>query len=184
MAAAGPECALPDPPLNPKRPVCRFAGECRIGIDTFRGRNQMDENTVRQKARDAIAAGKLPIRRPERMWGGPGTGAACAICAQPLKPDQMGFELEFSRHTGAPAAVNYHTHVQCFAAWEFERDNLDESSRTVGEPTVLAADSSAAGGTAESASGALVSAHMLPAAPIEGTIAHRERERTYRRGSA
>ena len=39
----------------------------------------------------------LPNRRPDRTWGGPGVGAACAVCALPVNPDQMEFEIEFAR---------------------------------------------------------------------------------------
>ncbi len=87
----------------------------------------MDESTLRQQACEALQTGKLPHRRPERMWGGPGTGAACTICGKPLQPEEMGFELEFAfdgEHTGV---VNHQVHVRCFAAWEFERDDVETS---------------------------------------------------------
>jgi hypothetical protein len=42
-----------------------------------------DELILREKAREAIRSGKLPGRRPDRTWAGPGLGVACAICALP-----------------------------------------------------------------------------------------------------
>jgi hypothetical protein len=62
--------------------------------------------------------GKLPNRRPDRLWGGPGGGANCAICTIPVERHQLEFELEFTRN-GEGAGVNkYHVHVRCLAAWE------------------------------------------------------------------
>jgi hypothetical protein len=81
----------------------------------------MDESKLREKAREAIQAGKLPDRRPERMWGGPGVGASCVICDKPVTREEAEFELEFAQDDGNPSARNYHIHVRCFAAWEFER---------------------------------------------------------------
>ena len=33
-----------------------------------------DEQILREKAREAVRSGKLPARRPDRTWGGPGLG--------------------------------------------------------------------------------------------------------------
>ena len=54
----------------------------------------VDESTLREKARQLIQSGKLPARRPERMWGGRGTGDRCAICDHPADPDKFEFELQ------------------------------------------------------------------------------------------
>ena len=91
-----------------------------------------DENALRQKAREAIQAGKLPNRRPERMWGGPGNGADCAICGESLSRDEVGFDLQYDQD-GEHPGVNHQVHVRCFAAWERERENLSADS-TPGPP--------------------------------------------------
>ena len=80
----------------------------------------MDETDVREKARQVLRDGKLPSRRPDRTWGGPGVGAACAICDLPLRRDELEFEIEFAREIDAELD-KYHVHIRCFAAWEFER---------------------------------------------------------------
>jgi hypothetical protein len=87
-----------------------------------------DEETLREKAREAIEAGKLPSRRPERMWGGPGAGAHCRICDKLVEPDEVEFELEFMRDDESRGKDNYHVHLRCFAAWEFERQNFEPAS--------------------------------------------------------
>ena len=80
-----------------------------------------DEQLLRAKARAVVQHGKLPRRRPDRTWGGPGVGAACAICEEPVTSDQMEFEIQF-RHDGkSPGLDRFHVHIRCFAAWEFER---------------------------------------------------------------
>jgi hypothetical protein len=87
----------------------------------------MDEATVREKARAVIQSGKLPSWRPDRTWGGPGVGALCPICDLPVRPTDMEFEIQFARDGSNPGLDKFHVHLQCFAAWEFERQSLDES---------------------------------------------------------
>ena len=84
----------------------------------------MDEHDLREQARTVIEAGKLPARRPDRTWGGPGVGAPCAVCGVPVGKDQLEFEIQFARDGDNPGLDKYHVHVRCFAAWEFERGSL------------------------------------------------------------
>ena len=79
-----------------------------------------DEGIARERARAAIRAAMIPIRRPDRVWGGPGAGAPCAVCELPITRDQL--ELEFDQ-VGAPDTL--HFHIRCFAAWELERTKVE-----------------------------------------------------------
>ena len=80
-----------------------------------------DEPRLREQARHAIQNGKLPRRAADRTWGGPGVGAACAVCERPMTKAEMEIEIEVG-HDGADSALaKYHLHPRCFAAWEFER---------------------------------------------------------------
>ena len=81
-----------------------------------------DETFLRAKAREAVRTGKLPSRRPDRPWGGPGVNAPCAVCREPVTKDQLEFEVQFARDGDNPGLDKFHVHVRCFAAWEFERD--------------------------------------------------------------
>jgi hypothetical protein len=81
----------------------------------------MEEQALRVRVREALQAGQLPNRRPDRTWGGPGLGAVCAVCDLPVERDQTEFEIEFARDSDYPGLDTYHVHTQCFAAWEFER---------------------------------------------------------------
>jgi hypothetical protein len=80
-----------------------------------------DESVLRQKAREAIAAGTLPNRRPDGMWGGSGVGARCAICLAPVTQDEVEYEIEFARGGDDTGRDSYHIHVPCLAAWLCER---------------------------------------------------------------
>ncbi len=80
-----------------------------------------DEARLREQARAAVQTGKLPARLPDRTWGGPGVGAPCSVCDQPVAKDQMEFEIQFVRDGDNPGLDRFHVHVRCFAAWEFER---------------------------------------------------------------
>ena len=83
-----------------------------------------DEDVLRARARAALRAGRLPNERPERIWGGPGMGERCAVCAERIERQQAEFELQFGKASGEmPAVGTHHVHVRCFAAWEFERQN-------------------------------------------------------------
>jgi hypothetical protein len=87
---------------------------------TKEGRNRMsDQSTLRQKAREAILAGKLPHRRPERMWAGPGVGSPCTICDKPVERDEIEYELDFTPDHDDPRQATPRVHLRCFAAWEF-----------------------------------------------------------------
>jgi hypothetical protein len=81
-----------------------------------------DEPVLREKARIAIRGGKIPARRPDRTWGGPGIGALCTVCDLPIGKEQLEFEIQFARDGDDPGLDKYHVHIRCFAAWEFERN--------------------------------------------------------------
>lgn len=83
----------------------------------------MDEGPLRAKARSVIQNGKLPARRPDRTWGGPGVGARCAVCDLPVTRDQMEFEIQFARDGDNPGLDKFHVHIRCFAIWELERES-------------------------------------------------------------
>ena len=82
----------------------------------------MDGTSTPENAQDALRAGKLPPRRPDRVWGGRGTGRVCSICNTSITPDAVEFELEF---IWAAEVTTHHVHVDCFAVWDRERETLD-----------------------------------------------------------
>jgi hypothetical protein len=87
-----------------------------------------DEPILREKARAAVQNERLPARRPDRTWGGPGVGAECAVCEKPVGKDEMEFEIQFARDSNDinPGLDKFHVHIRCFAAWEFEREKAGD----------------------------------------------------------
>lgn len=77
------------------------------------------EDVLRRQARTAIRAGMLPRHPPVSTWGGPGSGASCAVCGNPVARDGFGLELEF-RDPDGRLELRY-VHIPCFAAWDLER---------------------------------------------------------------
>ena len=88
---------------------------------------QMPEEVVlREKARAAIKAGRMPTKLHQRLWGGSGTGGPCSVCDLPVSKDQPESEIEFTTNGVASSLVKFVLHVRCFAAWEFERTKIRE----------------------------------------------------------
>jgi hypothetical protein len=79
-----------------------------------------DDALLHEKARELIRAGKLPSRRPERVWGGSGFGGShCALCGVRIRPDEIALEVEVRNADGARTSYS-HLHVHCFSVLESE----------------------------------------------------------------
>jgi len=83
-----------------------------------------DEPALREKARDAIRSGRLPSARPILTLGGPGCGAVCSLCGDPLTHDLMEIEIEIEFVRQGTTAAVFHLHPLCFAVWHFERTQI------------------------------------------------------------
>lgn len=173
-----------------------------------------DESVLRRKAREAIQSGRLPNRGPERMWGGPGVGARCTICARPIERSEVEFELQFC-WDDAGGSGNYRLHLRCFAAWELERETAETvrtsatgerarltaaqcttgrvpqssspaaSSPAASSVTVSSSAESSGAATSDAASSdAILSSCVLPAAGEDGMMPRRERDPRNNRGPA
>jgi hypothetical protein len=76
----------------------------------------VDDETLRNQARQAMQAGDLPSRLADKVWAGAGTTGRCAICGESLASD-VEFELVF---TDDWHAVNKtcSVHNRCLKAFE------------------------------------------------------------------
>jgi hypothetical protein len=83
-----------------------------------------NERQIRALARKVLGAGGLPRRDPDRTWGGGGVDVPCSVCAAPVTPAQVEYELQFSHDGAAPRLDRFHLHLRCFAAWEMERTKV------------------------------------------------------------
>jgi len=52
------------------------------------------ENELRLRARILIEDGVLPGSFPEQTWGGYGAGEPCSLCGQPIKQNDVEYEVE------------------------------------------------------------------------------------------
>jgi hypothetical protein len=121
-----------------------------------------ESSRARPAAHEAIGARRLPSRLPERTWAGRGSGAACDACGEPVKPEEVEYELEFAPADASRGGSDVRrVHQRCFAAWYSER--------------TLASPDPAAPGDAGSPA--------LPAISDEATLAGRAREAAQKRGS-
>jgi hypothetical protein len=65
-------------------------------------------------------ARELPERPPDRLWGGTGNGAPCAICGVRIQPSETEFELDFV--ASVPQRLEtFRLHARCFVEWEAAR---------------------------------------------------------------
>jgi hypothetical protein len=104
----------------------------------MRTRGHMDdEASLRERARAAIRSGALPHRRPERTWGGHGSGASCTICRAPVTRQEVEIEVEFAHTAGHPGGRQLTAHSRCFAAWEAECRLLERAKRSSSEASAL-----------------------------------------------
>ena len=62
----------------------------------------------------------LPREAPQRMWGGSGSGAPCAICGERIGADQLEYELEYRCVDDPNGRPSFHVHIRCCSAWELE----------------------------------------------------------------
>ncbi len=86
------------------------------------------EAALRRLARLVLESRKVPRRDPDRTWGGPGVELPCTVCAHPITPDQVEYEVQFAREGGNPWLDRFHFHLRCFAVWELERTKSNKDT--------------------------------------------------------
>ena len=94
-----------------------------LGASSENGSLQMGEEDafLRNKARELIQLGLLP-KRPDRTWGGFGSGGVCLLCGETIRPDQTEVEAEFNGVDGGNA-VTQRFHARCYVTAEYEFHN-------------------------------------------------------------
>jgi hypothetical protein len=72
-------------------------------------------------ARQRIESGELPCYRVRHLWGSHGSGACCALCDQPIRTEEI--EYEVASDPEAVEAAQTQTlrfHMACHAIWQAE----------------------------------------------------------------
>ncbi len=91
----------------------------------------MSYSLLHTKAREAMRAGNLPLRSPDKLWGGPATGDRCAVCGESTTPGEIELEIEFT-HDSEGGRTRYHVHPLCFAIFNRELERLSGRADNVG----------------------------------------------------
>jgi hypothetical protein len=79
----------------------------------------------------ALRDGKLPARSPDRVSGGLGSGAGCAICGRRVNTDELEFELEFDAGEHGERPARYTVHLQCYSTRKSRRQGPESGRGTV-----------------------------------------------------
>lgn len=108
-----------------KEPFPR-TGASRAGVSLS---TRPDDDALRERARLLLESGALPRRRPDRVWGGPGSGGECPVCGDRVAAEDVEMELEFAGEDGS-LQVFVHVHLGCFAALERASRQLASSTNS------------------------------------------------------
>jgi hypothetical protein len=79
---------------------------------------ELDESTLRDRARSLLVAGRLPAGDPQTSWAGSGRGEPCCVCQVLVRSNEIGFDLSFR---SPERDVELHMHSRCRIAWEQAR---------------------------------------------------------------
>jgi hypothetical protein len=69
--------------------------------------------------RAKLASGELPSAKPEKVWGGKGSGQACSACGLAITADDIEYEVDLP---GAQAAMRFHQ--PCLTTWDQHRQDF------------------------------------------------------------
>jgi hypothetical protein len=77
-------------------------------------RPTLPEEELHERALTLIKEGRLPANPPNQVWGGYGKGVHCSLCDQPIQPEQVQMEVEFSDDGKRSSFV---FHLVCESVW-------------------------------------------------------------------
>jgi hypothetical protein len=80
-----------------------------------------------QSSEHPTHVGRLPVRAPDKLWGGPATGDPCAICGVPTVPGSVELELQFTDDADG-RMTTYRVHPHCFSIFNLELERLGRAS--------------------------------------------------------
>jgi hypothetical protein len=81
----------------------------------------LSELALRALARRAMRREQVPRYAPDETRERAGTRAPCAICDDPIRPDQVEIEMRFCPDRGCAIITVYPVHAPCFWIWQAER---------------------------------------------------------------
>jgi hypothetical protein len=75
------------------------------------------ELCLQRTARDCLASGRLPRVHSQCIWGGYGRGDVCSLCGEPIRSNEVEFEVP---EDAVAAGMAFKFHITCHAAWQIE----------------------------------------------------------------
>jgi hypothetical protein len=72
---------------------------------------------LQRTARDCLASGRLPRVQSQCIWGGYGRGDVCSLCGEPIRSNEVEFEVPEDAAAGGMA---FKFHITCHDAWQLE----------------------------------------------------------------
>jgi hypothetical protein len=69
------------------------------------------------QAREALRNGRLPRVNSQCIWGGYGRGDVCSLCGEPIRSNEVEFEVPEGSAEGRGA---FKFHITCHAVWQLE----------------------------------------------------------------
>ena len=83
----------------------------------------MDEEELRQTARERLERGELPRLSPLRIWINQGAFEACSLCGAVIGESETEYELEFELRYDLSRSelVPFRFHALCHGIWQVER---------------------------------------------------------------
>jgi hypothetical protein len=82
---------------------------------------RLPEMELRRRARQEIEKGRLPESPAASIWGGRGSGQPCTLCGDPIRADQVEYEIADSRD-----GDTLRFHLPCHTAWQFESSAIPD----------------------------------------------------------
>lgn len=84
--------------------------------------SQLQDTALRQRVRQLLENGHLPVKLPRRVRAGYGSGRLCDACDQPITSTQVEYEVE-DESDGRRLSL----HMGCHVIWQIEcaRAKLD-----------------------------------------------------------
>ena len=74
----------------------------------------MDDDRIRERIRALLSTGEIACDEPEATWAGNGFGKRCSACGEPIRPEEIEFEVDL------PSGAHLRLHRHCHALWEDE----------------------------------------------------------------
>ena len=81
----------------------------------------MEEGAIRQRIKTMVQTGELPCEEPEATWGSNGDGHRCAGCREPIRSDEIEYEVNLS------SGMRIRLHRRCHAIWLQECESFTEA---------------------------------------------------------